>query len=437
MRSGLNAQTADVALADEVDRMRHGTTAGDSAVAGSRRLSGSAWQPSLPIPEVAPAGTAVLPIAVRRPRRRRRRWYRRKLVLVPAILALLIAGVTSAVLLRAGSTIAELQQVSTPPPSVALQDDEGQPEVQVDTAAAAAAVQEARVARGEQQQDDGGSLFGDFKDKAGDVGDAAGGAAAAAGLTNPETGTINVLVMGVDARPGAPIDIAVKADAILVLHLNPETKSCRILSIPRDTRTELPGYGQSKINHALLVGGIPYQQLVVEKMLGIPMDHYALLDMAGFEALVDAVGGVTVNVTEDITVAGGIELKEGMQRLDGPAALGYARNRTGPEGDVGRIKRQWAVMRGLVSEANGRDLARDVNQLLPAVEHHIRTDLSASEMVAIAKTFGSSCTDQTMGTAVLAGSQVRLQDPMLKQTVYYNVVDEPVIRQRVAELVAA
>jgi hypothetical protein len=94
-------------------------------------------------------------------------------------------------------------------------------------------------------------------------------------------------------------------------------------------------------------------------------------------------------------------------------------------------------MRGLVAEANARDLPRDVNQLLPAVENHMRTDLSATDLVAIAKTFGNSCTDQTMETAVLAGNQVRLQDPMLKQTVYYNVVDEPVIRQRVAELVAA
>lgn len=438
MTPGLNVQAGDVTLADEVDRMARASTANGAATGGnSRRLSGAAWQPALPIPEGDSAGIAVLPVAVRHPRRRRRRWYWRKLVLIPAILALLIGGVTAAALLRAGSTIAELQAVSTPPPSVALQDEAGAPEVQVDTAAAAAAVQEARAARGEQQQDEGGSLFGDFKDKAGDVGDVAGGAAAAAGLTNPETGTINVLVMGVDTRPGAPIDIAVKADAILVLHLNPATKSCRILSIPRDTRTELPGYGQSKVNHALLVGGIPYQRLVVEKLLGITMDHYALIDMAGFEELVDAVGGVTVNVTEDITVAGGIELKAGAQHLDGAAALGYARNRTGPEGDIGRIKRQWAVMRGLVSGANGRDLVRDVNQLLPAAEGHIRTDLTATEMVAIARTFGNSCTDRTMGTGVLAGSQVRLQDPMLKQTVYYNVVDEPVIRQRVAELLAA
>ncbi|HEY7031513.1 MAG TPA: LCP family protein [Thermomicrobiales bacterium] len=420
---------------------------GSAASDVSRRLSGSAWQPAMAIPGGEFAGTAVLPAPVRRPRRHRRRhWYRRKLVVIPSLVAVLVAGLAAGVLLRAGSTIAELQSVSSPPPSVALQDAAGAPAVSVDTAPAQAAVQADRAARGEQQSGDT-SLFGDFKQKAGDVGDAAGGAAAAAGLTNPATGTMNILVMGVDARPGAPIDIAVKADAIVVLHLNPEAKSCRILSIPRDTRTELPGYGQSKINHALLVGGIPYQRLVVEKLLGITMDHYALIDFAGFQELVDAVGGVKMTIPEAIDQqqlatqgaksGGPVVFKAGTQTLDGAQALAYARYRGGPEGDIGRVKRQWAVMRGLAAAGNGRDPVKDVNQLLPAVEDHVRTDLNATQLAAIAKTFGGSCTEQTMGTDVLEGSRIQLDDPLLKQTVYYNVVDEPVIRQRVAELLGS
>jgi LCP family protein required for cell wall assembly len=439
MTTGVNVHSGGDALADEIDRMVRGPAdAGPLTNGASRRLGGTSWQPALTIPGGEFAGTAALPAPVRRSRRhRRRRWYRRKLVIIPTLMVLLAVGLAGGILLRAGSTIAELQSVSTPPPSVALQDEAGAPEVAVDTTAAQSAVRQDQAARGEEQQSDGGSLFGDFKEKAGDIGDAAGGAAAAAGLTNPETGTINVLVMGVDARPGAPIDIAVKADAIVVLHLNPETKSCRILSIPRDTRTELPGYGQSKINHALLVGGIPYERLVVEKLLGITMDHYALIDFAGFQELVDAVGGVTMTVPEAMTLPGGVKLKAGTQVLDGEQALAYARNRSGPEGDIGRIKRQWAVMRGLISATDGRDLVKDVNQLLPAVEGHIRTDLNATQLAAIARTFGGSCTEQTMGTGVLEGNRVQLDDPMLKQEVYYNVVDEPVIRQRVAELLGS
>ena len=62
--------------------------------------------------------------------------------------------------------------------------------------------------------------------------------------------------MGVDAREGEAIDGQVRPDSLMVVHLNPQSSACRILSIPRDTRTELPGYGLTKINHALAVGGI-------------------------------------------------------------------------------------------------------------------------------------------------------------------------------------
>jgi LCP family protein required for cell wall assembly len=447
MTTGIDVQRGGDALADGIDRTARGPAAdGSAANSASRRLSGTAWQPAMAIPGGEFAGTAVLPAPVRRARRhRRRRWYRRKLVVVPTLLAMLVAGLGLGVLLRAGSTIAELQSVSTPPPAVAIQDDAGASKVSVDTAAAQAAVQADQAARGEQQSSSG--LFGDFKAKAGEVGDVAGGAAAAAGLTNPATGTMNVLVMGVDARPGAPIDIAVRADAIVVLHLNPETKSCRILSVPRDTRTELPGYGQTKINHALAVGGIPYERLVVEKLLGITMDHYALIDFAGFQELVDAVGGVKISIPENIdqqqlatqgaNSGGPVVFKAGTQTVNGAQALSYARYRGGPEGDISRVKRQWAVMRGLAAAGNGRDVVKDVNQLLPAVEGHIRTDLNATQLATLAKTFGGSCTEQTMGTGVLDGSRVQLDDPMLKQPVYYNVVDEPVIRQRVAELLGS
>ncbi|MEA2515337.1 MAG: polyisoprenyl-teichoic acid--peptidoglycan teichoic acid transferase [Thermomicrobiales bacterium] len=413
----------------------HGETTGSS-----RRIGGTTWQPERPIPADEFAGSVSLPVAVPRARRRRRqrRWYRRPVIVAPVLLAALVLGLVGAVLLRAESMIAKVQSVSSAPPVVALADEEGAsgaPVVSVDTAPAQAALEEA--GGGAEAPADGGGLFGDFKEKAGNVKDIAGGAAAAAGITDPAAGTMNILVMGVDARPGAPIDIGVKADAIAVLNLDPAARSCRFLSVPRDTRTELPGYGQSKVNHALLVGGIPYQRLVIEKLLGISLDHYALVDFAGFQELVDAVGGVTVTIPEAVTGPGGVGLEPGNQTLDGAQALAYARYRDGVEGDIGRVKRQWGILRGLLAATEGRDLVRDVNRLLPPLTNHIRTDLTATQLATIAESFGGACTEQTMGTAALAGTQVRLEDPMLKQTVYYNVVDEALIRERVAELVGA
>jgi hypothetical protein len=111
------------------------------------------------------------------------------------------------------------------------------------------------------------------------------------------------LMMGVDARPGEAIDVGVRPDSLFVVYLDGTDGSCRVLSIPRDTRTTLPGYGQSKINHALAVGGVPYETLVVENLLGIELQHYGLIDFAGVEGLVDGVGGITV--TNDYAFSAG------------------------------------------------------------------------------------------------------------------------------------
>ena len=100
----------------------------------------------------------------------------------------------------------------------------------------------------------------------------------------PDTVTL-FLLMGVDARPGEAIDIGVRPDSLSVAAYDSATNSCRLLSIQRDSRVELPGYGMSKINHALAVGGIPYEKLVVEQFLGIPIDHYALIDFTGVTAV--------------------------------------------------------------------------------------------------------------------------------------------------------
>ena len=129
--------------------------------------------------------------------------------------------------------------------------------------------------------------------------------------------SMNILVMGVDAQPGEPIDIGVRPDSLMVVHLNPKTRSCHLLAIPRDTRTELPGFGLTKINHALAVGGIPYEQLVVSQLLGISIDHYVLVDFTGFKQLVDALSGITLTVTEGFTDDNGVTFTPGSQDMNG------------------------------------------------------------------------------------------------------------------------
>jgi LCP family protein required for cell wall assembly len=364
------------------------------------------------------------------------------LVLVPLALLVVAASAGGLAYRRVDSTLSTVRSVSTPPPQLAISPDPDDilaaggdpaagtaPTVLVDTGPAVAALAAAGAAEG-----GGGEWFGGVRGAASNFADLTRGAAVAAGVNDEAAPALTILVMGVDARPDEPIDVGVRPDVLMVVRLDPVAKECRLLSIPRDTRTELPGYGESKVNHALMVGGIPYQLLVVENLLGIEIDRYALMDYVGFKDAVDHFGGITVNVPKEVEFTG-IVIPAGRQELDGDEALAYARYRDkATDGDAGRIRRQWAILRGIGEAVGGRDLVAEVNALLPAVEDHIRTDLTATEMAAIADGYGGHCTAETVEPAMLDGTRIRFIDPILDQNVYYNVVDEGRIDERVAEL---
>jgi len=354
---------------------------------------------------------------------------------------LLLATAVAVVSYRVDSLLASLQTLSTPPPVVTdktfMEDDDPdmpQGPIEVDTGPARQALETAPPMDAARRSGDGG-LAARMQRAVSSSGDLVGGAAVATGLKEGRGTPMTLLVMGVDAQPGAPIDIGVRPDALMVVRLDPQDRSCRVLSIPRDTRVDLPGYGQSKINHALMVGGIPYQLLVTEEFLDLDIDHYLLIDFIAFQRMVNTVGGVTVDVPEDLTRNGELAFSKGSQHLDGEEALRYARFRSVPEGDLGRVQRHWSLLAGLAEAVQGRDLAGDVNQMLPTLEAHLRTDLNVTDMSQIAKDYGKRCT--TTGTEsieMIEGSRVRLQDPILNQSVYYNVVREGTVQERVQAL---
>jgi LCP family protein required for cell wall assembly len=351
------------------------------------------------------------------------------------MVVLLLGGVAGTLGYRAQATLDSLHEVSTPPAQItdSTQNDDGLPTGMVfDTQPA----QQALVDAGVLPKAESGGVFGKFQDAAGNVGDLASGAAIATGVKDPSKDAITVLIMGVDARPGAPIDIGVRPDALMVLYLNPTSGACRGLAIPRDTMATLPGYGQTKINHALMLAGIPYQQLVVEQFLDLKIDHYALVDFTGFKELVDAVGGVQVNVPSELKSGNSVLFPAGPQTFDGDQALSYARFRGAEDVDVGRVRRQQQIIRGLVQVSNGRNIARDVNQLLPAVSSHIRTDLDSSELIALIDQYRARCSDSSLELDTLQGDlyQPGTPDPIYQQPIDYVRIDQAVITEKVASL---
>ncbi|MEH7480695.1 LCP family protein, partial [Neobacillus drentensis] len=133
----------------------------------------------------------------------------------------------------------------------------------------------------------------------------------------------SVLMLGVDERAGD----RGRSDTMIVLTVNPNTNSVKMLSIPRDTRTEIVGKGTvDKINHAYAFGGVQMSVNTVENFLNFPIDYYMKVNMEGFRDIVNAVGGITVQNDLDFSYSG-YHFAKGQISLNGDQALAFSRMR--------------------------------------------------------------------------------------------------------------
>lgn len=195
---------------------------------------------------------------------------------------------------------------------------------------------------------------------------------------------VNILLLGVDRtydREGHAMNGGSRADTIMVASLNPDKKSTYLISIPRDTRAEIPGYGTGKINSAHARGGPELVMRSVERLLGMPVDGYVETDFEGFARLIDLLGGVTVEVDRDMRYvdrAGKFEvnLKAGVQKLDGEHALQFVRFRHDALGDIARVGRQQQLLKAILTSAVApRNIAK-AKELLQAALDCVKTDLN-------------------------------------------------------------
>ncbi|MGC4190413.1 MAG: LCP family protein [Thermomicrobiales bacterium] len=380
----------------------------------------------------------------KRRKARKKPLYRRPVLMSFLTVLALVIGVGAYGLFRLESTVNAIHQVSTVPPQVSdntyVDADDATPTdlitTRIDTDPARTAVAESDL--GNRFRSPQG-VTGRIASAADNTGAIAAGALQASGVTSAKGEPMTILLMGVDARPGSAIDFGVRPDSLMVLRLDPVENSCRILSIPRDTRVELPGYGESKINHALMVGGIPYQLLVTQDYLGISIDHYFLIDFTAFETVVDAVGGISVNVPAELTKNGNVVYTKGTHDFDGKEALAFARFRsTSSDGDATRVERHWAILSALANATKNSSLAKEVNSILPQIDSHIRTDMSVSQMLELADSYGGACRNiNGSEIAKMDGTRVKMSDPILGHTDYFNVVSEPIRKQRVADLMGS
>ncbi len=198
---------------------------------------------------------------------------------------------------------------------------------------------------------------------------------------------LNILIMGVDDRPKE--DDPGRSDTLMVMTLDTESREASIISVPRDTRVRIKGLGWDKVNHAFLTGGVALTRQTTENFLGIPMDYYAKINLESFGRIVDAIGGVTIDVEKRMQYEDSwdhyvIDLKPGVQRLDGRTALQYVRYRD-EEGDIGRVARQQKFIRAVLAEVSTPAIILKAPSLIREVFASLDTDIPVALMLGIAR----------------------------------------------------
>lgn len=178
-------------------------------------------------------------------------------------------------------------------------------------------------------------------------------------------------------------------DTMLLMRFDPEAEKLKVLSVPRDTQTYIEGQGLTKINSANAYGGPALSAKATSELLdGVGIDRYIRVNVQGVQSLVDALGGVTVYVPQDMKYQDDsqhlyINLKQGKQHLDGNKALQFLRFRYDKLGDIGRVQRQQILMRALMEQALNPVTVARLPKILDVVKSHIDTNLSVEELVAL------------------------------------------------------
>jgi len=220
-----------------------------------------------------------------------------------------------------------------------------------------------------------------------------------------------VMIMGVDERA----DDVGRSDTLMIATLDPDKNQAALLSVPRDTRVKIKGYGFDKINAAYAYGGRKLTQETIESLLNTHIDHYIKINVHGFTKIIDALGGIDIDVEKRMYYEdpwdddGGlyIDLQPGMQHMDGKTAITYVRYRD-EEGDIGRIKRQQNFMKAVMDKLVSPTIIPKLPAIVSAVSDSVETDMSVSEILSFLGTL-QDAKDNGLKSEMLPGKPVYIE----------------------------
>ncbi|PTF10172.1 LytR family transcriptional regulator [Staphylococcus equorum] len=202
-----------------------------------------------------------------------------------------------------------------------------------------------------------------------------------------------------------------RSDSIVLLSINPEDKKTEMISVPRDTHAEIVGKDtEEKINHAYAYGGPDMAVKSVEKLMDVPIDHYASIDMDGVSTLIDEINGVDVVSNGDFTKSNYTFEKGEKYHMDGKEALAFMKSRkeAGAGGDEGRQARQQLVIEAVAKKSLKPSSIPKINTIFDAVEDNIMTDLSLTELNDIRSDYQSA--QETVNRHTLKGENTMGDD---------------------------
>ena len=207
----------------------------------------------------------------------------------------------------------------------------------------------------------------------------------------PASGVTNIALFGVDYSDGQ----ARRSDCMMVLSVDSDNDTIRLVSLMRDSRVEIDGYGTTKLNHAYAYGGPALAIRTINQTFGLDIEHYAAVDFVQMAQMIDALGGVTIDVKENEVEEANRFILEycktvgqaycpidapGVQELNGAQAMSYARIRKNGTGDDwGRVERQGVVLEAMFDKVQSASAASLI-ELAPKLLPYVTTDLSVTEI---------------------------------------------------------
>ncbi len=248
-----------------------------------------------------------------------------------------------------------------------------------------------------------------------------------AGAPTLSQASLNILLLGTDARPG---DDITRTDAMVLIRIERDSGRVSMLSIPRDLWVSYPTGGEGRVNAAYPLGdkrfgpggGAALAKSTVGRLVGIKVDNFMLLNFQGFQTLIDQLGGITVNVPEAIydpayptadysTIE--VRFSPGIQTFTGEQALVYARTRHA-DNDFGRNQRQQLVLMAIFNRIRERGLLQQLTSLddyTGAMRGYVQTDLARSRMLEVANFARAISPEDVLRYAIDSNAIVTLPAP--------------------------